>query len=570
MTLFKVYRYFTLLLLPKICVYFAYVSNHPNFMRFIITFLICISCASIAFSQDWQFVKKIGGSGDENSSGIAVTSDGSFFVYGRFKGTIILDTITISSTDPQSTFIAKYSGSGNIIWARKAASSITPLLDAVNVNAVATDGSGNVYIAGNYLGHADLFDSTHTSAASSEIFLAKLSGAGDVLWVRTAGGSGVGNYNQNEAYALCTDSSGNCFMTGRYVKNAVFDTITISAELPNEFFIAKYNTDGRAVWVKSGGGDFGIHNGFGVASDKDGNAYVTGDFFGHLQIGDNTIDAVDAEQKIFIAKFSSDGKTLWAKEVGSGGYYGIGSGISVDKSGNAYMAGFFRATINFGATQLTFNRSIIAYAMLAVKYDSEGNFIWAVKTDGDAQNTLSHSICTNPEGFSYIIGNFIDQTSFGSFVLKRDSGVGTFITKLDPQGKFIWAKQTSGRTNDNGSGIALSSNRIMLTGTFSDTIAFDSYLLASSGGSDIFIAELADKKESVDDITKENAEVIFYPNPANRLVHFVKRKDYMLFDFLGRTLAHCPDCNELNVERIPSGGYYLNGHLIIIEHVIEN
>lgn len=535
-------------------------------MKYIIlTFLLCYALP--AFSQSWQFTKKIGGIQNKNSTGLAADKDGNSYIIGNFKGSITLDTISISGGSTRNVFVAKYNSFGNIIWAVKAASAIDSILDGITINAISVDGAGHIYITGNYIGNATFFGTKHTSIGSSEIYLAKLTQSGDLIWLRTAGGYGVGNYNQNEPYALCIDGSGNCYVTGRYFKTAIFDTITISATLPNEFFIAKYNSDGNIVWAKSGGGDFGIHNGFGIACDTEGNTFVTGDFFGHLLIDGNVIDAGDPEQKMFIAKYSPSGKTLWAKEIGSGGYYGIAAALCLDKNGNSYITGFFRSTINFGLTALTFNRSVIAYAMLEVKYDPDGNFIWAVKSDGAEQNTRGLAICGDPQGNTYITGGFSKKTSFGSTTLTKDSGSSTFVTKLDSQGNFLWAKQTGGNGSNSGNGIALqTTGEILVGGGFTDTVTFDSKILVSSGGSDVFIAALTDPRQSVRDYQHEVNSPDFYPNPVDRTLRFLKKHNITMFDVLGRDILRCNDCDELHTAQLPEGAYYIKGHLIIIKH----
>jgi hypothetical protein len=535
-------------------------------MKKIIPLILLAFLTLPAFSQNWQFAKMIGGAGNDYSSGIAVDNEGNFFTIGSFKDTIMLDTISLAANGAPSIFVAKYNSAGNIIWAKTVAASIDPLLDAVTINAIAADRSGSVYITGNYLGNAIFFGAKHTSVAASEIYLAKISGSGDLLWMRTAGGHGVGNYNQNESYALCTDSMGNCIITGRYFRTALFDTITLSSSLPNELFVAKYNAEGNVVWARSGSGDFGIHNGFGIATDPEGDIYVTGDFFGHLLIDTNYLDAVDAEQKIFVTKYSSLGRTLWAKEVGSGGYYGIGAGIMVNKNGSANITGFFRSTINFGSTQLTFNRDVIAYAMLEAEYDSDGNFLWAIKSDGADQNTQGDAICGDAQGNSYITGSFTDHTSFGKTTLFKDSGIATFVTKVDLQGNFVWAKQTGGVGSNKGNGIVLKSKgEILIVGNFSQSTNFDTKNLSGSGGADIFIAGLSDPAESVGS-EKGSSAIYPYPNPADQTLHFSEKQIILLSDMLGRVVRRCNDCDQLQITQIPAGAYYCNGQLIIIRH----
>ena len=110
----------------------------------------------------------------------------------------------------------------------------------------------------------------------------------------------------------------------------------------------------------------------------------------------------------------------------------------------------------------------------------------------------------------YTTGSFGGSTDFNpgmdSFILNTNGYNDIFISKLDDQGNFLWAKATGGTEFDAGQSIALgTSGNIYATGFFnSPTISFDSTTLANSNDgtlyfddygypiytSDIFIAKL--------------------------------------------------------------------------------
>lgn len=75
--------------------------------------------------------------------------------------------------------------------------------------AIATDGFGNCYVTGNYLGTATFGGTTFTSSGSDDIFIAKLDTFGNWIWVKTAGSTGV-----DAGYGIATDAGGNCYVTG--------------------------------------------------------------------------------------------------------------------------------------------------------------------------------------------------------------------------------------------------------------------------------------------------------------------------------------------------------------------
>lgn len=89
-------------------------------------------------------------------------------------------------------------------------------------------------------------------------------------------------------------------------------------------------------WAKKAGGnseDFG----YGISTDANGNAYVTGQFSGTATFG--TIQLVSyGEGDIFVAKYDANGNYIWAKKAG-GNSGDIGIDISTDANGNSYVTG---------------------------------------------------------------------------------------------------------------------------------------------------------------------------------------------------------------------------------------
>ena len=114
----------------------------------------------------------------------------------------------------------------------------------------------------------------------------------------------------------------------------------------------------------------------------------------------------------------------------------MGQAVSVDSSGNVYSTGWFNGTADFDPGAGTFN--------------------------------------------------LINSGQFGADI---------FISKLDSDGNFVWAKGMGGTTSDVGYGISIdASGNVYTTGSFGGTADFDpgagTFNLTSSGGSDIFINKL--------------------------------------------------------------------------------
>ena len=211
---------------------------------------------------------------------------------------------------------------------------------------IGTDNAGNVYVAGKYEMNA-VFDSIIVNnEGNHDIFLAKYGPAGDLKWVRTAGGI-IGDY----ARGLACDGDGNVYITGEIEETVIFGPFTLISHGNNDVFIAKYDTNGDLLWAKRVGGGEGRDRTEGI-SILNGNIFITGIFEGTAYFeGNNTLTSAGYFD-IFIAKYTSEGIFQWIKAAGGPGD-DEGYAICNDQTGNIYVTGYFSDTANFNGNYIS-------------------------------------------------------------------------------------------------------------------------------------------------------------------------------------------------------------------------
>ena len=91
-------------------------------------------------------------------------------------------------------------------------------------------------------------------------------------WV--AGGGGAKN---DKTRAVTFDRTGNVFLAGETTDDGTFGDLKRTGLGGMDFFLAKLSPEGKFLWVRSLGGSL-VDRGYGVATDADGNAYVTGHY----------------------------------------------------------------------------------------------------------------------------------------------------------------------------------------------------------------------------------------------------------------------------------------------------
>jgi len=189
----------------------------------------------------------------------------------------------------------------------------------------------------------------------------------------------------------------------------------------------------------------------------------------------------------------------WAEQIGGTGY-NTGYSITTDDIGNIYATGFFSGIADFDPGPETHNLTSYGGADIFIsKNDTFGNFIWA-KQLGGTDYEVGISVVLDNSGNIYITGNFSGTVDFDPGTNTYNlSAMGTrdcFVTKLDPSGNFVWAKQFGGTDSYvTGSSLAIdSSGYVYSIGEYSNTVDFDPGIgvqnLISFGGNDIFISKL--------------------------------------------------------------------------------
>ncbi|MDD4309459.1 MAG: SBBP repeat-containing protein [Candidatus Cloacimonetes bacterium] len=346
---------------------------------------------------------------------------------------------------------------------------------------IASDSNGNIYNIGSYNGNATFGATTLTSngIGYSDIFISKQDRNGNYLWAKKAGGA-----SWDGGAAIATDSSGNIYVTGYFSNTITFGTTTLTSSGSTDIFIAKLDSNGSYLWaVKAGGTGNDMVN--AIANDGNGNSYVIGIFYGTAYFGGSVLISSGGSD-IFIYKLGTNGNGMWATKAG-GASYDAGYAITTGSNGNSYVTGSFDETATFGTTSLTSSGS---YDIFIAKLDSNGNYLWAKKAGGTSSDS-GNCIATDSSGNSYVTGYFHGTATFGANTLTSSGSNDIFITKLNANGTYLWARKAGGTSSDFGKCIATNAiGNSCIVGNFAGTATFGTSTLTSSGSYDIFLAKL--------------------------------------------------------------------------------
>jgi len=247
---------------------------------------------SVSGTQQW--VVRYNGPGNTKDRAWALAVDGSGNVY-------VTGDSGEGSSNLSDYVTLKYNPSGVQQWVAR----YDNLYDYAN--ALAIDGSGNVYVTGY----------SHGGDTGWDYATIKYTSRGRQRWVARYHG-GVGD---DLAYALAVDPSGNVYVTGELTGSGT----------GGEYGTVKYNAEGLEQWVARYNGQpgIGIDNAAAIAIDGSGDVYVTGESAGP-----------GTETDFATVKYSDSGVEQWvARHNGRGNTFDNATALAVDAAGNVYVTG---------------------------------------------------------------------------------------------------------------------------------------------------------------------------------------------------------------------------------------
>jgi len=278
--------------------------------------------------------KGFGTPGEEDGLTVAVSSDGSVLVAGRFAdsetGGVDFGGGALQNHGHGDMFVAKFGATGDHLWSKGFGGEGDD-----TAQSLALTGGGDVYVVGTSLSAAIDFGDGPLEDATKDIFAVKLDANGEYLWATRFGGE-LAEY----AFSVSSDCGDNVFFTGKTKSSAIdFGGGPLEGDGSlGDAYVVKLSPGGDHVWSDIFVGD-NNDGAYSVFAGPDGGAYLAGySFSTELNLGGGPLPG-----GTFIARLDADGDHVWSKAF-SGPY---GRAIAVDPSGNVYLT-TYDSTKDFG------------------------------------------------------------------------------------------------------------------------------------------------------------------------------------------------------------------------------
>jgi hypothetical protein len=338
-------------------------------------------------------------------------------------------------------------------------------------SSTAVDAAGNVYIAGNTWGTVDSASlNPDTTAATSDIFIAKYNRAGTRQWIRQ-----IGTVENDYATSIAIDNSANVVVAG-----FTFGSLFAANLGGSDIFVMKLDpATGNSTWeIQAGTSE--LDEVWGGTTDRDDNIYLAGGTRGNFGFTNN------GDFDGFLASYDSNGNQRYVRGT-------INNGVSIDMArdvaidddrGFIYTVGDF--TTIFGDSDI-----FIVRTDTATSFQLLGAFVYSIVADDDTPlSSFASGVALNRFGDVFVSGYTIERDEdFNS-----NAGDVTFeLFKLDRSEDFhlLWHnyKPAGPHPGNKALGVAVDSMQdVYLTGYVS--IEFDPSGDPHLGGTDAFLMQL--------------------------------------------------------------------------------
>ncbi len=360
---------------------------------------------------------------DDRATAITVDGNGNVYVTGQSDA-------DANATRNWNYETVKYNSSGTQVWAKSYDGTVTQ--DDI-ANAIAVDGSGNVFVTGQSDGDASV-------AIVNNIATVGYNSAGTQLFASVYDGSG----NQEDAGRAVVVTPDGCAIAGDSE-----DALRMENALA-----VSYNTSGTKLWEQSfnGAGD-NNDNVRGLSVDANNNVYAAG--YNVERRADRNMALVKFNATgNFVCKHTFDGTATGSQDDAQA--------IVLDDSGNPVIAGSLH---NKGQSF-----DLAYFKLNAVTCDST----WLKIYDAPAHGADKiYDMVRDAAGNLYLTGRVDGDPSLSS-------NQNCFTAKVDPAGIISWSQayNSSGSFEDRGTSIRVSSfGNVYVTGRSWNGTDFDIFIL---------------------------------------------------------------------------------------------
>ncbi len=290
-------------------------------------------------------------------------------------------------------------------------------------------------------------------------------------------------YEHSDSYTrgdgLAIDDAGNIYCCGLMIDTLRLGSITLLGHGSTDAFLAKYSSNGKLIWAKNFGG-----NGSDVAYDiefHNGLLYLTGHTSDTAFFGSQQI--VSHTSDFFIARLDTAGQVEQIQSFGSHGYDRAYQ-VDFKAPDKIMLCGFFSDTINIGSIQLI---SKGEKDIFLAEFDSNLNCTSAISWGGVYNDEPVDMVLDPSIGQSYVTYYYFSKSQIDSIQVDSSDSYNEALVCFDQNANYLWHKTLTSPASTYLSTIAIAPNGQIWYAAFLDSIChFDTLNIDGKDGSILF------------------------------------------------------------------------------------
>jgi len=296
------------------------------------------------------------------------------------------------------------------------------------------------------------------------------------VWSRTFGGEGI-----ETALHVAVDSAGAVIVSGLFSDSFAFGTTTLLPSSESSAFIAKLSAAGDPLWALGFGATTVTAPHIAVSPADE--LVISGSFKGELNLGGSVLKA-QGETDIYLAKLTSGGMHLWSTKFGDVKTQS-GVGVAVDQAGNIQLLGHSNSKVVFDP--LAALQTIGMNDLLLVKLDADGGALLQQRFGATDKLLYGRDIALDPDNNVLFVSSGDAAVDFGDGK-PVVSAVDGHIVKRSSQLGHAWSLLATGVGDTHASALAVSANRIFVTGLFYEDLVIGNKQEAAKGRLDYLVS----------------------------------------------------------------------------------
>ncbi len=305
------------------------------------------------------------------------------------------------------------------------------------------------------------------------LFFCSLSSAQSVEWIKHWEHQAIASIKK-----VVTDQENNCYVAGTFSGNWFNSSFNLTTVGGVDIFVAKLNTEGQIIWIRS----FGSTRDDQVTSLKvstKGNIFITGAYWIQIELDGIELNTMGGNANGgFIAQFRNDGQTNWAIPVNGTGNKQIND-IALFEEETFAIIGAFSNTLSIGEQHI---QAQAETATFIAKFDSFTRLSW-VSTLGTVGVTQGIGLDFISDGTIAGVGNFQGVISKGEEIIETNTEDNdVFLAKWSSEGNIIWLRKAGGVNQDEVQDMEVFEDNIYLVGNIIGVMRLDDEFFIQSVG----------------------------------------------------------------------------------------